>query len=60
MKEVGRERKRKKNWIFRVNELPELSSIKAEHQHLSQVRFYFTGPQVKQLLMGYYFCCFAS
>ena len=30
-----------------------LSSIKAEQQHLSQVLFYFTGPQVKQLLLYY-------
>ena len=30
-----------------------LCSIKAEQQHLSQVRFYFTGPQVKQLLLYY-------
>lgn len=30
-----------------------LSSIKAEHQHLSQLRFYFTGPLVKQLLLYY-------
>ena len=30
-----------------------LSSIKAEQQHLSQVLFYFTGPQVTQLLLYY-------
>ena len=43
MKEVGRERKRKKNWIFRVNELPFFDQGGTPASFPSTLLFYWSS-----------------